>query len=232
MSEKLRKRYNALARAAKPDDFLGQVRRTLGGKPIGEEQFNMILRAIEEGLDLRGGDVLLDLGCGNGLISHSIFERCAGGTGVDISDELVRIAKRNFENAPGRQYLCSDIVTYTAKAGDPAAYSKALCYGVFNHLNDAAAHELLLNLRARFTSLLRFFIGSLPDRDRLHDFFYPDAYVPGIEDDPESTLGLWRSQRDVEELAAAAGWTTSFSTMPRTFYASHYRFDAILEPQR
>jgi hypothetical protein len=70
-------------------------------------------------------------------------------------------------------------------------------------------------------------VGNLPDRARLHEFF-GERYVPGIERDNESALGVWRTTGEFEALAAGCGWSCEFRRMPPGFYAAHYRYDAIL----
>ena len=41
-------------------------------------------------------------------------------------------------------------------------------------------------------------------------------------------IGIWRSESELRELVAKAGWKLEIATMPKEYYAAHYRFDAIL----
>src|SRR5262249_20650292 len=68
------------------------------------------------------------------------------------------------------------------------------------------------------------------DRAAMGAFFRDQPPPPGSERDPESPLGVWRSEAEVAALAAAGGWRVAFRRMPPTFYAAHYRFDAVLTP--
>lgn len=228
MSEHLRQRYNAIASAAAPTDFWGQVKRTIHGKPVGEEQIALIVSAVSDGLQLKTGDVLLDLGCGNGALTDLIFSQCSGGLGVDISDALIDIAKANFERLPQRAFLRGDLVEFAARPHGERPFTKALCYGTFAHLDDAAASAVLSGMRANMPGIERFFIGNVPDRERMNAFYTADSYVQGIELDPCSAVGLWRTKAGVAALGDAAGWNVEFHQMPAHFYGAHYRFDAIL----
>ena len=71
------------------------------------------------------------------------------------------------------------------------------------------------------------FIGNLPDKDRATEFYKKQADVEELADSC-SQIGIWRTCREFELLANDAGWKAKFSTMPAGFYASYYRYDALL----
>lgn len=231
MSEEIRRRYNDYVKNASPTDFHGQVRRTVHGKPVGAEQIDLIVDAILDGLRIEPADTVLDLCCGNGFLSDRIFERCRGGTGVDFSEGLIEVAQRHFECPPERRYVLSDVPAYVRDAAVDRAYTKALCYGSFPHFTDDAAAAMLRDLRRRFTGVTRLFVGNLPDRARLMDFYDERRYTPRIEDDPASAIGIWRTPGAFTKLAESAGWAVELRAMPPEFYAAHYRFDAVLTPK-
>lgn len=53
---------------------------------------------VLELLDLKKGDNVLDIGCGNGFLSQVIFEKGANYTGVDPSFTFVKEAKQKYSN--------------------------------------------------------------------------------------------------------------------------------------
>jgi SAM-dependent methyltransferase len=57
-------------------------------------------RAILRALALRGGDRLLEIGCGGGLLLRDALAGGASATGLDHSEEMVRLAR---ERAPGAE---------------------------------------------------------------------------------------------------------------------------------
>ena len=211
-----------------PDDFWGQVKRTVNGKPVSQEQIDMIVAAAKQGLQLQSDDLLLDICCGNGALTTYLFAGCRGGTGVDFSEFLIDVAQKHFVQRESESFVMGDVIEFARKEDKPARVSKAMCYGSFQYLPHAAAAELLQRLHARFPGLKRIFIGNVPDRDRLHDYYREKDYVPGIENSPSTPIGIWRSEGEFEALAAAAGWKCAFSRMPPAYYGAHYRFDAVL----
>jgi len=211
-----------------PEDFWGQVKRTVNGRPVPQEQIDMIVAAVCSGLQLGAEDVLLDLCCGNGALTTYFFQRCAGGLGVDYSEYLINIARTNFARRTPDEFQLDDSLKFASDYARPERFTKALCYGALMFFTVQDAAHLLAALRRRFRSLARLFIGNLPDRDRMHDFFRQGEYRPGIENDPTSPTGVWYTAGEFTRMAEDAGWSVEIQHMPESFYAAHYRFDALL----
>lgn len=212
-----------------PDDHWGQVKRTVGGKPVPPEQIAMILDAIRSGLGLSADDGLLDLCCGNGALTTHLFADCRGGLGVDYSEFLIGVARERFTRRPSERYRLGDALEYVRTETDPEDFTKVLCYGAFPYFGQDAARELLLGLNRRFARATHVFLGQMPDKTRMAAFFDGRrAPLPGEEDDPGSLLGLWRTPDELAALAAETGWSARITRMPDRFYAAHYRFDAVL----
>lgn len=209
-------------------DFWGQVKRTVNGQPVPEEQITMIVDAVRGALALGVDDTLLDLGCGNGALSDRFFAHCRGGVGVDFSEHMLSIAHKYFQCLPDRIYQQADIVDFAAESADAERFTKAVCYGVFAYLPAARAPLMLEQLNQRFRSLTHFFIGNVPDRQRLDAFYGTRERPPGVEYDSESPVGIWHSEDEFVAMAEASGWRCQISRMPAGYYAAHYRFDALL----
>lgn len=224
--------YNEYPKTLAKDDFWGQVRRTVNGKPVPEEQIRMIVDAIVAGLGLRPEDNCLDIACGNGYLSSYLFQHCQSLFGVDASSYLIEIAQRNFENPPRFQFAIDDAAHFVRTERAPDRFNKVLCYGSFSYFSDADAVETLRLLHRRFTAVDRIMIGNLPDRDRASNFYTARQEVFAGLDNHESQIGIWRSVTQFETLAASTGWALEVTGMPESFYAAHYRFDAVLRRKR
>ena len=186
--------YKEFPKTCAADDFWGQVRRTVNGKPVGEEQIAMIVDAVRAGLDLGAADYLLDLCCGNGALTTRILAHCSGGVGVDFSAVLIEVAQANFAR-PGRdEYLLEDVEAFVNNPAGAGRFTRGLCYGSFQYLPESKARAVLGALRDRFPGIARMFIGNLPDRDRISNFYRDGEMPEGIADDPGSPGGIWRSR--------------------------------------
>jgi SAM-dependent methyltransferase len=219
--------YKDYPKTRDPDDFWGQVKRTVNGQPVPQEQVDLIVDAVAAGLELVKDDVFLDLCCGNGALTTYFFERCAGGLGVDFSEYLIEVARRNFIKRPQEDFLLRDILDFVNGCADPERYTKGCCYGSVAYLNDDLVRTLLSALRRRFRGLRRVFIGNIPDKRFLHSFF-GEKYQPGVENDPDSPIGIWRTQDEFRALVETAGWRMEVRHMPKEYYWAHYRYDVIL----
>jgi cyclopropane fatty-acyl-phospholipid synthase-like methyltransferase len=219
--------HKEFPKSCDPNDFFGQVKRTVNGKPVGPEQINMIINAIVNGLKLYKDDVLFDLGCGNGALSVLMFNSIKKYHGVDFSDFLVEVAKKNFEK-PGYTFECAEASAYMKRVVVNNDYTKGLCYGVFSYFERESAHEILENINNKFPQLTRFYIGNIPDKERADKFFYKDIDYSKLIHDTQSSIGIWWTMEEFKQLAHSTGWNVEFHSMPLDFYSAHYRFDAVL----
>lgn len=220
--------YNDYPKTLPKDDFWGQVRRTVNGKPVSEKQIRMIVDAIVAGLALCPQDNCLDIACGNGYLSSYLFPHCQSLFGFDASSYLIEIAQRNFQNPPDFQFVVDDAAHFVRTEPAPERFNKVLCYGSFSYFSDADAVETLRLLHSRFTSVRRIMIGNLPDRDRASNFYTTRQDFLADLDNHETQIGIWRSITQFAALAASTGWALEVTRMPESFYAAHYRFDAVL----
>src|SRR5690348_1022007 len=100
--------YKEYPKTLPADDLWGQVRRTVYGKPVPEDQIQMIVEAIVTGLELRLPAIgLLDIGCGNGALAARLFPYCERCVGVDSSEYLIAVANTRFASAR-HSFICQD----------------------------------------------------------------------------------------------------------------------------
>ena len=211
-----------------PDDFWGQVKRSVKGVAVSQDQINMIIGAIRDGLCLRKEDVLLDIGCGNGALSRYFFDDCNQLFGIDFSEYLISVAKTNFEKPPFYIFKEIDAVNYVDWEQETGRFTKALCYGCLPYLSSKGAEYVLQRLSERFLNITSIYIGNLPDKERAHLFYEKGTDFNRVLEDSASPIGIWRSKTEMTKLALATGWNVRFHNMPDNFYAAHYRYDAIL----
>ncbi len=211
-----------------PDDFWGQVRRTVKGKPIGQDQIDLIVRQAREVLGFQPRDVLLDLCCGNGALSRYFFEDCSEFLGVDQSPPLIDVAKRNFENPPRFLFLQSDLLEYLRQEDNPGRFTKALWYGAFSYFSREGAAEALELLFRRFTGARTIYIAPIPDLDRAAEFYPAGKDYEGELTDHTTSIGRWWTRDEVCGLSTKAGWRVEVSFFQKEYYQAHYRFYAKL----
>ena len=127
--------HNEYAKTRALDDFWGQIRRTVQGEPVSDDQIQMIVDTIRSALEMKPADALLDIACGNGALSHLLFDSCTDYLGVDLSEHLISVAKANFEALPNYQFKHQGAAEYVRTELHPKRFSKSLCYGSFSYFS-------------------------------------------------------------------------------------------------
>lgn len=221
--------HDEFARTRPRNDFLGQIRRTVNGEPVSEEQMQLIVDAIISRLKLNKEDKVLDLACGNGVLSKRLFDQCAELNGVDLSSFLISVAQEYFQDLPYYKFIQSDIVDFLSNDSEPLKFNKALCYGSFSYLSQEAAKKTLILLRSRYPNISHVYIGNLPDYDKRHLFF--TSSTPSEKDlhIHTTSIGIWRSEEDFCTLSSECGWKPTIYYMSNNFYSRKYRYDVLLE---
>jgi hypothetical protein len=147
---------------------------------------------------------------------------------VDFSEYLIDIGKKHFTPSPKHQFILGDVVDFCKAPIQANEFTKMLCYGSFAYIENSRAEELLKFLGNNFLNVSHALIGNCPDKDKLDKFFNQYTYIAGIEDEPDSPIGIWRTKNEFRILAQKCGWDASFHTMPEGYYASNYRYDVVL----
>ena len=211
-----------------PDDFWGQVRRTVNGKAIPQEQLDLMFATIRQALCLQKTDILLDIACGNGRLGSEFFDQIQGYLGVDLSPCLIEIGKKHFERQATHIFLLQNIREYCKIEMTPLRFTKALCYGSVAYLPKDELLECLSLFRKRFLNITHLFIGAIPDKD-LAAVFFQEKEMPDLADHT-TAIGRWYTRSEIVALAQHCGWLATINEFPKQFYQSHYRFSATLTP--
>jgi len=94
------------------------------------------LRRLVPRMALDRDQVVLDVGCGNGLLLDLIHERVGAYHGVDFSDEFVATAKERQHRAGIRnaEFHCVSVIDYCSER--PAAFDRAFALDFTEHVPD------------------------------------------------------------------------------------------------
>lgn len=220
--------HDLYARTCSPDDFWGQIRRTVNGEPVSEDQIQLIVDMIRTKLFLHSSDILLDLACGNGALTKLLFNHCAESLGVDLSEYLISIANKYFAKPPQHVFEVHSATDYLKQEKRPERFTKALCYGSFSYLSSNDAQETLALLSEKYINIQTVFIGNLPDLEESDKFYRKRKPSLNELTDHHSQIGIWRSKNAFIKLAHSTGWEAHISNMPENFYAAYYRYDITL----
>jgi ubiquinone/menaquinone biosynthesis C-methylase UbiE len=99
------------------------------------------------GLELRGTERVLELGCGMGRMTGAIAERVAHVVGVDISGHMLALAKGAVGDRPNVSLVRTDGVSLAPLA--EKSFDLVICIGVFQHLPTIGVIETITREIAR-----------------------------------------------------------------------------------
>ncbi len=211
-------------------DRLKQVGKTEFGQPVAASSLQLIEQQIVAALELERTSLrVVDLGCGNGIITRRIINHCQAMLAIDVSEQMVEEAERTTAGLPV-EYWVSEIDPLPSGIQHPTI-TCGFSYEVWQHLSLEQAADCLRSVGHCFPALNRLFLGSLPDQDRIKNFYdTPERwgfYLAGLAAG-EPHLGHWWTLETLEHVARPFGFAVHRIDQPDELYTSHYRFDALL----
>jgi ubiquinone/menaquinone biosynthesis C-methylase UbiE len=205
-----------------------QVLRTVNKQPISDELFSELLDFTTVNLEMKSGDVLLDLCCGNGIITDHLVSKCSFALGVDFSPKLINEINKRI-NSGKILGIVHDITNIQLKHN---SFDKILMYAGIQYLT----YKQTVKLFSSFYHWLKpkgiAYIADIPDESRMWNFFNSpereSAYFDGIQKE-EPIIGNWFTMPFLEKLARRNNYA-EYKTFnqPKEFINSHYRFDMTL----
>ncbi|KIQ32134.1 hypothetical protein RT97_13930 [Variovorax paradoxus] len=230
MSDYWKNHYDANAEKF-ADSPLKQVDRTINGEEMSQAQLDLTIDAVVQALDLQRGDRLVDLCCGNGLITEAIARQVEKIVGVDFSEKLVEFARQS-NSAPNIEYVVSDVSKLPSDFFGEA--NKVYMRDSVSCLNSEGLSRLfrLIGGAAHFEKL---YIAGVPDADKLAVYYDDDekmAFYRQREAMGKPHIGTWWTEEEIRKLIEAAGLQVSFYAQHRELASAYYRFDCVIERAR
>jgi len=208
--------------------FLKQVGKTFLGEPINEIIFHKIIESILENLNINADDEIIDLGCANGLITSNIANTAKHVYGYDLSSDLIQIAQK-FHQKQNITYQTKNILNIDFNKSN---IKKMYMYEVLQHFEYKMLRELLTKLVIELNNF-SFFIGSIPDQEKLFNFYNTKErkqfLFRELLENKKSHLGNWWYQEQLLLLCEELGLEATILEQDNLLHTAHYRFDILIE---
>jgi cyclopropane fatty-acyl-phospholipid synthase-like methyltransferase len=224
--------YDAITEGAGEQELFRQVGRTLGGQPIGPEQITLAAGDTIDALQLGRSDVLLDLCCGNGLVTKRLAAVCQWVYGVDISRGLLWGACQ-YHAAKNIRYIQAAATELRPAEFDARPPTKACMIFALQHFTSRELEQVLERIRAVAGGPVPVYFADIPDVDHLYDFYNtPERRADFARRRAAGTeaIGTWWNRGHLTEIFAKAGYEVEFRDQSPARYAAHYRFDLLALP--
>lgn len=207
--------------------LLEQVGKTLNGKPLPEDQVQLIAQNAAKALQLASQDFLIDLCCGNGLITERIAPLVDRARAVDFSEGLIEVAKAN-SHATNIEYEYGDILNLGTRYF--SGRKKIL-------MNESLQHFIPSDLGVLLDQMIHLDVGSLiyfggiPDQEKLEVYYdTPEkmAFYEMREREGRPHSGKWWLRADILKIAIDLGFKATIVPQNPAMVTSYYRFDVLL----
>ncbi len=147
-----------------------------------EEWADFIENIIEKHSD-RKPELVLDLGCGTGKMTLELANRGYDMTGIDISPEMLYIARCEAENAGIEDkilWLCQDMTEFELYGTVDVTVS---CLDCINHITDIALLKKCFSLVHNYLIPDGLFIFDINGKHKFESVYADNAYVYETEDE-------------------------------------------------
>jgi SAM-dependent methyltransferase len=210
-------------------DLFQQVDRTIGGKSEPDEQIEIHLKSISDLLKLNKTDVLLDLCCGNGIVTARLASLCSTVIGIDYSGELIEVAKER-NTASNIVYICSSVEDMPDLQLPTTGSTKVCMNAGLQYFTGPMMHRLLVCLRRLACVDVTLLFTAVPDVEKL-DIFYN---TPERRDEYDrrsaagnEAIGTWWDRTDLISIFQQEGYDARAVDQNSSLITSHYRFDVL-----
>lgn len=213
-------------------DLYYEVGKTVNQEPISEEALRESVEIVARGLSLSPDDLVLELCCGNGLMTRYLSALVARVRAVDFAERLVRHA-RQFRSGPKVEYFCADAVDFVHELLETREYlpSKVLLGDALGYFEPAMLGEILTSLGRLTDDHFVFMATGIPSDELKWNFYNTPERVRRYELNQEQAkntndgIGRWWRTAELEELATSRG--LHLTTQPQPPSLSSFRVDAV-----
>jgi len=210
-------------------DLLRQVDRTVVGGLEPEEQIEILVKAVARALKLQHNDVLIDLCCGNGLVTARLSSLCRLIVGVDYSKDLIEIAKIT-NSASNITYVNRSVEDLLPLDLPPTGPTKICMNAGLQYFTGPMLHRLLVSLRGLARVDVELLFTAVPDAEKLERFYntperraeYQRRSAAGNE-----AIGTWWERSHLISIFRQAGYNATAVDQDPTLLTAHYRFDVL-----
>lgn len=211
------------------EDLFRQVGRTVVGVPEPKEQLEILVRVIAEGLKLGQDDVLLDLCCGNGLVTVRLSPLCGSILAVDYSNELIQVA-RTANSARNITYMSRSVESLLPGDLPSTGPTKICMIAGMQYFTAPMIRRLLISLRRLARVDLELLFTAVPDAEKLDEFYntperraeYERRSAAGNE-----AIGTWWDRRHLVSIFQQEGYEARAADQNPSLLTAHYRFDVL-----
>ena len=219
------------------EDLFIEVGKTINEEPMSKAAFDLSVELICRDLELNDRDKLLELCCGNGLMTQRLASGVCEIQAVDFAEHLIAHARR-FRSAPNVTYFCAEAASYIAILASERTFipSKVLLSDALGYFERDALGEILDTAIRLTENKFIFDATGIPCDDLKWNFYNTPERVQRYNQNQELAenandgIGRWWRREELERLASDRDLSLEIKDQPAEL--SNFRVDAIFRPRK
>jgi len=185
---------------------------------------------ILEILAIKKEDVVLDVCCGNGLITKEMSTHCSHITGIDYSEDLLQRAVEycSMENTSYFFSSAEEFSKLITTKVDKIYLEFSFQYFEKKRQGKRVIEEMLKVLKPGG----KIFIGNIPDQDKLWTFyntFKKKLFYYAIKTSGKKSMGKFWKKDELLKICQEIGVQGKVLEQDPKLPYAHYRFDFLIE---
>jgi len=213
------------------DDPLKQV-----GRHHTYEELKLVVEEIVRALNIRPDDVVLDVCCGNGIITKMVSRYCKEIHGVDYSEVLISTAKE--KNSGSNIHYYKENALNIDRIFPPNFFDKCYCQLAFQYFNGKTGKELIRKMATVTKKGGLIYIGEIPDKTKIWRYydtprkklrFIKKTVMHRILGKGEDSLGWWWHPDQIERICRELNLQCKIMYSDERLPHAYYRFNALIK---
>lgn len=204
--------------------------------------YERISRDIKEKLDLNPNDKLLDIACGNALITIRLAKYVKSVVGIDFSEVLIGQAQelKNDLGIRNIEYKLIDLFSINNEFKDNT-FDKLYCYSTWQHFDEEEAATALRSWLRVVRPGGSILVGDIPNKNRVWRYKISTLKSLLVGGSLKSYLkrksfrglkkhfGSWWTSGQLISLCEKLGQKGEVIHQDKKLPLSHYRFDLLIK---
>ncbi len=214
------------------DDLFIEVGKTVLGRPITPDQFRRTTEQITGLLRLSPDDKLLELCCGNGLMTRALAPLVAKAEAVDFSAHLITHARERTGDENVR-YVCADAIEHLETLVVKRSFipTKVLLGEALAYFDPTDLHAMLERISRLTTNDFVFLATGVPCDELKWNFYNTPERQERYAQNQQRTgntndgLGRWWTKDELRK--ASEGLKIESTVFELSATSSEYRVDVL-----
>ncbi len=152
---------------------------------------------------------ILEIGCGTGKFSRLLAERAEIVLAIDLSPQMIRLARTRSKLCPNIDFIEGDVMTYELSD------NQFDCVATLTTLHHLPITDILKNIKKALKPGGKFVCLDLYQRSNFSDWVFDSAAYPASLFLTLIKTGKFRPAKEIRELNAEHGKTDKYLNLPQ-----------------